>query len=110
MFIYTESGIRCEHFTSCSYEEQNCNIESLAAEIDLPVAEVENMLKTGSRITTFYDHNGEYTHYEWLKELEVLEYLEEHLEAYNELLAEEETLWALHEENYDKPVFDFDWA
>lgn len=42
--------------------------------------------------------------------LEVLEYLAEDMEAYNELLAEEEDLWALHEKNCDKPVFDFEWA
>lgn len=67
MFINKESGIRCEHYTSCSYEEQNfCNIESLAEEVNLPISEVEEMLEVNSRITTYYDEDGEYTHYEWV--------------------------------------------
>lgn len=42
--------------------------------------------------------------------LEVLEYLAEDLEAYDELLAEEQALWALHEKNYAPEVLDFEWA
>lgn len=66
MFINKESGIRCEHFTSCSYEEQNCNIESVAIEINLPVNEVEDMLSKG-RITAYYNHGCEYMTYDWIK-------------------------------------------
>lgn len=65
MWVKRESGLGCEHYTKCSYEEQNCNIENVAEEINMPLEDVEEMLSMGA-VTTYYDRHGDYTHFQWV--------------------------------------------